>query len=497
LNGIRALALAVIALASTGAAGVAAGLDGIWRIDMPKKWGVTLHTYLILRLEGEKLDGSVVVNDSNRIPIRNPHEESGESVFGMDWGWTFRVRPSGPNLHVLITYGSSGTDETTAVPASESEIAPPLVLPLPALRELPSNGLARTPPMGWNSWNHFAERVDDKVVREAADAMVASGMAAAGYTYINIDDTWEASRDASGAISCNSKFPDMAALAAYVHSKGLKIGIYSSPGPHTCGGYEGSYGHEAQDASTYAAWGIDYLKYDWCSAGRIYQRPDLRAVYQKMGDALQHCGRPIVYSLCEYGMGDVWTWGPEVGANLWRTTGDIQDNWKSMSHIGFDQGRLAPYAAPGHWNDPDMLEVGNGGMSMTEYRTHFSLWCMLAAPLMAGNDLRAMSQEARDILTNREVIAIDQDSLGHQASRASAKEGIEVWTRPLHDGSAAVAVFNRTDAPQTTAFAWNEVGLSAQPTKVRDLWRHTDLPVIEATFTSEVPAHGVLLLKAR
>ena len=243
--------------------------------------------------------------------------------------------------------------------------------------------------MGWNSWNKFRNQVSDKLVREIADAMVANGMQAAGYIYVNIDDTWEDSRDAAGNIQTNEKFPDMKALSDYVHSKGLKLGIYSSPGPKTCASYEGSFQHEEQDAKTYAAWGIDYLKYDWCSATQVYDYHCMPAVYAKMGEALLHCGRPVVYSLCQYGVFKGPTWGQRVGGNLWRTTGDISDSWKSMSHIGFDlQLDLYPYSGPGHWNDPDMLEVGNGGMTNMEYRTHMSLWSLLAAPLLAGNDLR-------------------------------------------------------------------------------------------------------------
>ena len=224
-------------------------------------------------------------------------------------------------------------------------MALPPRLPLPALHDVPDNGLARTPPMGWNSWNKFARKIDDISVRGMADAMVASGMRDAGYTYINIDDTWEGPRDAQGNITGNLKFPNMKGLADYVHSKGLKIGIYSSPGPKTCGGYEGSFGHEEQDAKTYAAWGFDYLKYDWCSAGRIYKDSDMRAVYQKMGDALLATGRPIVFSLCQYGDDDVWKWGAKVGGNLWRTTGDINDSWKRMDEIGFKQFEIASYLA--------------------------------------------------------------------------------------------------------------------------------------------------------
>jgi len=255
--------------------------------------------------------------------------------------------------------------------------------------------LAARPPMGWNSWNHFKSKVDDATIRAQADAMVSTGMRDAGYTYINIDDTWEGDRDAQGNIQTNSKFPDMKALADFVHSKGLKLGIYSSPGPKTCAKYEGSYGHELQDARTYAAWGIDYLKYDLCGLrDQMKAAPTPEAAhqvmieaYKKMHDALKSTGRPIVYSLCQYGNDAVWEWGASVGGNLWRTTGDISDKYASMEEIGFRQAGLARFAGPGHWNDPDMLEVGNGGMNADEYRTHMSLWAMLAAPLLAGNDL--------------------------------------------------------------------------------------------------------------
>jgi alpha-galactosidase len=485
-------ARAALALALSSAAAFAVPLEGTWRLDQPKPWGVTLHSYLLFR-PASPGGGSVVANGSVDLPFVSERQAGADTVFSVAWGWSFRVRPDGANLSVVANYGGGEEAPATAYPVPESESWPGPRLPLPEERELPDNGLARTPPMGWNSWNHFAEKVDDRIVREAADHMVSSGMSAAGYTYINIDDTWEDSRDASGAIVPNSKFPDMRSLAAYVHGKGLRLGIYSSPGPFTCGGYAGSHGHEAQDARTYAAWGIDYLKYDWCSAGRIYKPEELRPVYQRMGQALQACGRPIVFSLCEYGMKDVWTWGPKVGGNLWRTTGDIQDNWKSMSGIGFDQGRLAPYAGPGHWNDPDMLEVGNGGMTGTEYRTHFSLWCLLAAPLMAGNDLGTMSEETRAILTNREVIAIDQDPLGRQATRALAKGAVEVWTRPLMSGATAIGIFNRGDSEARASVTFAEAGLAKPPASVRDLWRHEDLPPAQG-FEGDIPAHGVVVL---
>jgi alpha-galactosidase len=485
-----------LALAAPGPA-QAADLDGVWRMDVPKASGVTIQNYLMLHQDAARIEASVLVNRSYKTGIQNARRDGPDIVFNLDWGWNFRVRPDGPNLHVVITYSGGGRDEATAVPVAESEMNPPPRLEPPALRDVPSNGLAGTPPMGWNSWNHFAERVDDAVVRRAADAMVSSGMAAAGYAYINIDDTWESGRDPGGNIVPNRKFPDMKALAYYVHARGLKLGIYSSPGPVTCGGYEGSYGHEEQDARTYAGWGIDYLKYDWCSAGRIYPTTELRAVYQKMGEALGRCGRAIVFSLCEYGMVDVWTWGPRVGGNLWRTTGDISDNWKSMSDIGFNQGRLAPYAGPGHWNDPDMLEVGNGGMTAEEYRTHFSLWSMLAAPLMAGNDLGGMSAETREILTNREVIAIDQDPLGREAARVSDAAGVEVWVRPLADGGHAVGIFNRNPDARPAGFPWAAAGLASPPGNVRDLWRHESVAPEAGGYHGLVPGHGVVLLRVK
>jgi alpha-galactosidase len=362
--------------------------------------------------------------------------------------------------------------------------------------------LAATPPMGWNSWNHYANKVDDSTVRAQADAMVSTGMRDAGYVYINIDDTWEGARDDKGVIQTNKKFPDMKALADYVHSKGLKLGIYSSPGPKTCAGFEGSYKHEAQDAQSYAQWGIDYLKYDLCSFGRImYQAhaPDkghqmMLDAYTKMHKALVATGRPIVFSLCQYGDDDVWKWGPSVGGNLWRTTGDINDTYERMADIGFNQLGLSKYAAPGHWNDPDMLEVGNGGMSLDEYRTHMSLWAILAAPLLAGNDLTTMTPETIALLTNREVIAIDQDSAGHQGDRVSAAGLNEVWARTLADGSVAAGIFNRDESPADAGVSFESLGFKGK-VHVRDVWQAKDLGAMEREYHARIPAHGVVLVR--
>ena len=365
---------------------------------------------------------------------------------------------------------------------------------LPARRELPPNGLAQTPPMGWNSWNKFRTRSDDQTIRQIADAMVATGMKAAGYQYINIDDGWEWKRDEKGNILTNPNFPDMKALADYVHSRGLKLGIYSSPGPTTCGGYLGSYGHEEQDARTWAQWGIDYLKYDWCSALRIWKEEDMPAVYQKMAEAIRKAGRPMVYSLCQYGRYNVQEWGPKVTGNLWRTTGDIRDQWASMAEIGFSQSGLAAAAGPGHWNDPDMLEVGNGRMTDTEYRTHFSLWAMLAAPLIAGNDLRDMNAETKRILLNRDVIAVNQDKLGKAAQRIAQDGDTEVWARPLSGGAWAVALFNRGAETARVSVKWQQIQLSGS-LQVRDLWSGEEKSGVANGFSAQVPSNGVAMIR--
>ena len=379
------------------------------------------------------------------------------------------------------------------------------LLPLFAALGLSSAGaqtakLAATPPMGWNSWNHFAGRVTDKDIRDSADMLVSTGMRDAGYIYVNIDDTWEAGRDAQGNILTNEKFPDMKALTAYVHSKGLKIGLYSSPGPKTCGGYEGSYQHEEQDAKTYADWGFDYLKYDLCGYRDIMDKEAgkdqdkgyamMRAAYTKMDKALKATGRPIVFSLCQYGWDSVWKWGPSVDGNLWRTTGDIDDSYRRMAEIGFSQAGLAKYAGPGHWNDPDMLEIGNGKMTTDEYTTHMTLWAILAAPLLAGNDLTKMSPADKAILTNKDVIAIDQDPLGKQGDRVSAEGPFEVWSKPLKDGSVAVALFNRGEDTEKMALP-TAAAISLKNIKsIHDVWSPGDTtkgPWI-------VPGHGVELL---
>jgi alpha-galactosidase len=358
----------------------------------------------------------------------------------------------------------------------------------PAAQKMP----AATPPMGWNSWNKFHMKIDDATVRAQADAMVSTGMKAAGYQYINIDEGWEGARDAQGNLSPNQGFPDMKALAAYVHSKGLKLGIYTSPGPKACGGSEGSYGHEEQDARLFASWNIDYVKYDWCTAGTVYSEEQYPLALQKMAKAIAAAGRPMVYSI--HGRGAVWTYSAAAGAQLWRTTGDIRDDYNRMIAIGFAQKGLERYAGPGHWNDPDMMEVGNGGMKDNEYRMHMSLWCLLAAPLIAGNDLSAMTPETLAILTNTEAIAVDQDPRGTQGRTIYEEGPVAIIEKPLADGSHAVGLFNREQGTIKVTVTFSSLGLGENAT-VRDLWQHKDLGSFHHGFSADVPQHSAVLLR--
>jgi alpha-galactosidase len=373
----------------------------------------------------------------------------------------------------------------------------------------PSANLALTPPMGWNSWNKFACNVSDELIRGMADAMVKSGMKDAGYQYVVIDDCWQVSRDQDGNIMADAqRFPSgIKALADYIHSLGLKFGIYSDAGSKTCAGRPGGQGHEYQDALKYAAWGVDYLKYDWCNT----TTQDAKASYANMRHALDASGRPIVLSICEWGTAKPWLWGKEVGGNLWRTTGDIKDQfegkikWPDGGCCGYGvldiadmQVGLESFAGPGHWNDPDMLEVGNGGMTDTEYRSHFSLWAILAAPLIAGNDLRAMTPAVHDILTNREVIAVDQDSFGREGTRMSKNGDLEVWARPLQGGYRAVVLLNRGSSEQTITVNWEELRYPSHlSAAVRDLWQQKDLGRFTGTFSAPVAPHGVVMVTVK
>jgi alpha-galactosidase len=372
-----------------------------------------------------------------------------------------------------------------------------------------SRNLAPTPPMGWNSWNKFACNVNEQMIESMADAMVKSGMKDAGYQYVNIDDCWQVSRDASGNIVADpQRFPHgMKAVGDYIHLLGLKFGVYSDSGSKTCAGRPAGLGHEYQDALQYAAWGVDYLKYDWCNT----TTQDAKASYANIRAALDASGRPIVLSICEWGTARPWLWGKEVGGNLWRTTGDIQDRWQGRTEwkpgdccsngvldIVDLEAELYSYAGPGHWNDPDMLEVGNGGMTDTENRSHFSLWAMLAAPLIAGNDLRDMRPEIHDILTNKEVIAVDQDPAGIQGKRVWKNGDLEVWAKQMKDGSRAVILLNRGKAQQEISAHWEDFGYPSQlSASVRDLWQHKDLGKFTGKFSAPVASHAVVMVAVK
>lgn len=374
-------------------------------------------------------------------------------------------------------------------------------------------GLADTPPMGWNSWNKFACNIDEKLIREVADAMVETGLRDAGYVYLNLDDCWHGQRDSLGFIQADpEKFPSgIKALADYVHAKGLKLGIYSDAGRTTCGGRPGSFGHEYQDALQYAKWGIDYLKYDWCDTEDI----NPVGAYNLMRDALRAAGRPIYFSMCEWGTSKPWKWAAET-AHSWRTTGDIfncfdcvdeHPGWKAygvLQILDMQEG-LRQYAGPGHWNDPDMLEVGNG-QTVNEDRAHFTMWCMLAAPLILGNDIRKMSQETKDIVMNREVIAIDQDKAGIQGLKFMAEDGLEFWFKPLENDEWAFCILNRTTEEKEYAIDWQKFNLYDDVSKrftdfdskvygIRDLWAKKDVGNTKKGRTVVIPGHDVVLYR--
>lgn len=361
-------------------------------------------------------------------------------------------------------------------------------------------GLAPTPPMGWNSWNTFGVNIDENLVKEMAEALISSGMQEAGYKYIVLDDGWETkTRDPNGNLVPDpKKFPSgLKALGDYLHEKGFKFGIHNCAGTKTCASYPGGRGHEYQDARSYASWGVDYLKYDWCNHGSA----NAEETYKTMRDALYAAGRPVVFSLCEWGNNKPWLWAEDVG-HLWRTTGDITDcydcqevystGWKFILDT---QVGLEKYAGPDHWNDPDMLEVGNPGLTMAESRAHFSLWCMLAAPLMAGNDVRKMSDEVRDILTNKEVIALDQDPLGKQGYQLMTQQGKEIWVKELSNKNWAVCFFNSSDNPTPFRINWSHLWVVKGTHKVRDLWKKKDIGTTEKNIDFEVGSHDVVLFK--
>lgn len=380
--------------------------------------------------------------------------------------------------------------------------------------------LALTPPMGWSTWYSAYDNISDAWVRQQAEALVKTGLADHGYAYINIDDGWNRkpaagpTRDLQGNVIPNERFPDMAALTGYIHSLGLKAGIYISPGPTTCAGYEGSLGHEEQDAKQFAAWGFDFLKYDWCSYGKIAtdkSRDEYMKPYRLMGGILQQLPRDFVFNLCQYGMSDVWEWGREVGGHFWRTTGDIslastkaEDAWRNMEKVGFGQAGKERWAGPGGWNDPDNILLGQilvGGklsaspLSPDEQKTYFTLWSLLAAPLVLGGDLTKMDKATLDILTNDEIITLNQDLRGQQAVPVRRQGGIEIWVKALRDGSKAAGVFNRSEAATSIAVDAEDFGWHKN-FQLRDLWARKELGRDRKVYKVEVPRHGVVALRA-
>lgn len=374
---------------------------------------------------------------------------------------------------------------TTALTAPAA-VATPAATPAPFATQQAAGAL---PPMGWNSWNKFGCNINEELIRETADAIVSSGLKDAGYQYVNIDDCWaEHDRNAEGKFEPNhERFPGgIKALADYVHGKGLKLGIYTSAGTMTCAQtMPGGLDHEDVDAQTFADWGVDYLKYDNCNNEG---RPAIER-YTKMGDAIKKTGRPMVYALCEWGENQPWLWGKSSGAQLWRTTGDISDNWPSMTGILDQQVGLEKYSGPGGWNDPDMLEVGNGGMTDAEYRSHFALWSLMNAPLLAGNDIRSMPEATKKILENKDIVALDQDFAGVQGHKVRDDGDTEVWAKPMSDGSAAVVLFNRGLTGTTMTSSAAELGLSGKDFRVRDLWTGADTEST-GTLRATVPSHG-------
>lgn len=488
-------ALLSACLATTAFAG--SRHDGAWAFkDAPAYPGVTM---MQLETKDGAVTGSVTTRWYGPIAMQNAKLRGNTLTFdartlndkkNQTRRWTATFAKGGVSLAGDIW---NSHVEQKGARASEAQVADltfrPTALP-PLGAPLPDDGLARTPPMGWSSWNKFAEHIDDKTIRAMADALVETGLRDAGYVYVNIDDGWQGERDANGVLQPNAKFPDMKALADYVHSKGLKLGIYSSPGPKTCAGFAGSYGHVQQDAKTFAAWGVDYLKYDLCSGEWFYADADtVKRTYHEMGEALRATGRPIVYSLCQYGRFDVSSWGRTVGGHLWRTTGDITDDYKTMAEIGFDKNPKFK-SGPGGWSDPDMLEIGNGGMSDDEYRTHMTLWAMQAAPLVMGHDLRQTSVVAKRMLEHHDVIAIDQDALGKPGVAIRKEAGIETWRRELVGGRIALAVFNRTEQAADVVLQPADAG--AAPGAVRDVWSGNTSAALPDSVA--VPRHGVVLM---
>ncbi|WP_321474801.1 glycoside hydrolase family 27 protein [uncultured Paludibaculum sp.] len=511
---------------------LAADLTGSWVAQRQGPGGRVMETQLNFKQEGSTFTGSMLSSMGEQKILNGKIDgetfsfEVVQNMMGQERRVKWEGKVDGEQLKLTMNLpamgpggpppgggavgpgpapggGFRGMREMTArrgeSEAIKKELAAEAKRPKPVLPDrkiLPPNGLAKTPPMGWNSWNKFHANISDKLIREVADALASSGLRDAGYVYLTIDDGWIAGRDENGRPKPNDRFPDMKGLGDYIHSKGLKFGIYSSPGSRTCQQLEGSLGYEAMDAKVYASWGIDYLKYDWCGAARTFTVDQQAIVYQMMAELLRATGRPILYSISQYGQGSVLEWASGIGANMWRTTGDIRDTYESMTTIGFGQSGKEKFSGPGHWNDPDMLEIGNGGLNPDESRTHMSLWAILAAPLIAGNDVRSMDKDTIDVLTNRDVLAVSQDPLGKQGYRLQQNGDIDIWVRPLKGGEWAVGLFNRGRAAVPAKVAWQALGLKGKP-KVRDLWAHAEVESAVDGYTATVPAHGVALLRIR
>lgn len=455
---------------------------------------------LEVRWHGDTLEGAITTDWYGPLPMQHLVIEHNRAQFVIHNGnprlpprtWVATLEAG--RLHVVGDIWEQHVD-FVAIPGDSTDAKRLAfeIQPLPAVHALPDDGLARTPPMGWSSWNRFAEGIDDQTIREIADHLVSSGLRDAGYVYVNIDDGWQGTRGADGVLSANGRFPNMKALAAYVHARGLKLGLYSSPGPKSCAGYTGSYGHVEQDARTWADWGVDYVKYDLCSGEGIFRTAAaVQAAYQAMGSALRATGRPIVFSLCQYGRDRIGRWGRDVGGHVWRTTGDITDDYRAMANIGFDHNGDPADVSPGGWNDPDMLEVGNGGMTEAEYRSHMTLWVMSAAPLLMGHDVRTMSPVTLMLLTNPDVISIDQDPKGTAGRRVRKDGDAEVWSRPLADDSVALAAFNRGSASATVTLLPADAGL-VRFVSMRDVWAR--VPQHPGYVTMTVAAHDAVLLR--
>ena len=491
-------------------------------------WPVQAQRHVAVTYRDDRFDGSLTATYSSPYILTPPApvtpRYNGPLVFG--------VRPGSPIIFRLafsgerpMKYAVEGLPEGVTLDVSQGVLSGsvaekgdyPLVFVATnahgetrqAFTLKVGEKIALTPPMGWNSWNCWGLSVSQEKVMSSAAALINRGLADYGYSYINVDDAWEAEeRAADGSIVCNEKFPDMKGLGDWLHSNGLRLGIYSSPGDRTCGGYLGTLDHEQQDAETWNEWGVDYLKYDWCGYSKVYRAQNDHSTaayvrpYLKMQEYLRQQPRDIFYSLCQYGMADVWTWGHAVDANSWRTTGDITDTWKSLYNIGFErQTKLYPYAGPGHWNDPDMLVVGKVGWSdhlrdsrltPDEQYTHITLWSLLAANMLIGCDIAQIDDFTFNLLCNNEVNAVNQDILGIQAHRDSDQDGIQIWSRPLADGCIAIGIFNLNEeaVPVNIAKALARIRLVAPPT-VRDLWRQQDIPAT----TYVIPSHGVRFIK--